>query len=318
MTPRDEISQPSLSGAANFAGALRRSGGRILQRLHAGGILLVPAAAVPFAICMICRGEAKAWHFLLLASAYALTIIGITVGFHRLLTHRAFQSGKVTKGVLAILGCMAAQGPPVYWVSNHRRHHRFVDRAGDPHSPICSDNRELNAWEGFWHSHIGWTFRHDLSNSVEHCPDLLRDATVRWVGRHYFKWVGLSFLIPGVVGWLIAGQAQGFAEGLLWGGLLRLFFSYHMTNAINSAAHMWGYRRYDTGDTSRNNWFFGIVTLGEGWHNNHHADGTAAFFSRAWYEIDIGGAVIFLLEKAGLAHSVRRGRVNDASGSGAE
>jgi stearoyl-CoA desaturase (delta-9 desaturase) len=233
---------------------LAQSGGRPIHRVHAVAIVVLPMLAVFLALAMVFNGTVHIWHVALLVSMYGLSILGITVGFHRLLTHHAFQTGHITKAVLAIMGCMAAQGPPVYWVSNHRRHHRYVDRAGDPHSPTCDNDLKLGAWTGFWHAHAGWTFRHDLSNSVEHCPDLLRDATIRWVGRHYFKWVALAIVLPGLIGWLISGSVGGFFEGILWGGFLRLFFSYHMTNAINSAAHIWGYQRYDTGDSSRNNW----------------------------------------------------------------
>ena len=311
--PAESVGDAPLPPAATPASALPRSGGRLLQRVHAIGIVAIPALAIPVALGMLFDGSVRVWHVLLLVSMYVLSILGITVGFHRLLTHHAFQTGSVAKAVLVIFGCMAAQGPPLYWVSNHRRHHRYVDRDGDPHSPHYDRKRALASWEGFWHAHVGWSLRHDLTNSVEHCPDLLRDPTVRWVGRHYFKWLVLGLVLPGLLGWTLAASPAGFFEGVLWGGLLRLFFSYHMTNAINSAAHMWGYRRYDTGDSSRNNWFFGVFTLGEGWHNNHHADGAVAVFSRAWYEIDLGGACILLMEKAGLAREVRRVRETDAA-----
>jgi stearoyl-CoA desaturase (delta-9 desaturase) len=288
---------------------LPSSGGRLAHRAHAGLIVVLPALAVPFMVWAVAFGNARGWHFALLVFMYLVTILAITVGFHRLLTHRAFQTGSAVKLALTILGCMAAQGPPIYWVSNHRRHHRYVDRAGDPHSPIRDDERMLGAWSGFWHSHIGWTFRHDLVNSLHYCPDLLQDKIVRWVGRHYFKWVVLGLVLPGLAGWAIEGSLQGFLEGVLWGGLLRLFVTYHLTNGINSAAHMWGYQRYATGDSSRNNWFLGLFALGEGWHNNHHADGSNAVFSRAWYEIDVGGAFILLLERLRLARNVRRNHV---------
>jgi stearoyl-CoA desaturase (delta-9 desaturase) len=205
---------------------------------------------------------------------------------------------------------MAAQGPPLYWVGNHRRHHRYVDHDGDPHSPNWGRSRQLGAWEGFWHAHVGWTLKHELSNAMEHCPDLLRDATVRWVARHYFTWIVLGLLLPAAAGLAITQSWAGFFQGLLWGGFLRLFFSYHMVNGINSLGHnhRWGYRRFDSSDSSRNIWFLGVFSLGEGWHNNHHADGSVAIFSRAWHEFDVGGMFIVGLEKLGLAHQVRRSR----------
>lgn len=289
---------------------LPSSGGRLAHRMHAGLIVLLPMLAALFVVWSIVSGEVQVWHVAMLAFMSFLTILAITVGFHRLLTHRAFQTGRMMKSALTILGCMAAQGPPIYWVSNHRLHHRYVDKAGDPHSPVQDKDKALGKWEGFWHAHVGWTFRHDLVNSLHYCPDLLQDKVVRWVGRHYFKWIIAGIVLPGFAGLAIEGSLRGLIEGVLWGGFFRLFVTYHLTNGINSAAHMWGYQRYKTDDSSRNNWFLGIFTLGEGWHNNHHADGTAAVFSRAWYEIDIGGAFILLLERLGLARNVRRTRLD--------
>lgn len=291
------------------AGAmLAASGGRLAHRLHASLIVILPTLALAGAAWALAAHAVQLWHLALAAGMAFLTILAITVGFHRLLTHRAFQTGPVLKGLLIIAGCMAAQGPPLYWVSNHRRHHRYVDGAGDPHSPWNDDGRELEGWRGFWHAHVGWTLRHNLVNSIHYCPDLLQDKVVRWAGRHYFMWVALGILLPGAIGLAIEGTLSGFAAGCFWGGPVRLFFTYHLTNGINSVAHLWGYQRYATGDSSRNNWFLGVFTLGEGWHNNHHADGSAAVFSRAWYEIDIGGAFILMLAKCGLARNVRRSR----------
>lgn len=293
----------SLQPAARVA--LASSGGRLAQRLHALLIVALPTAAV---VAALVYGQVRPWHVALLLGGYFLTILAITVGYHRLLTHRAFKTTRPIKAALTILACMAAQGPPIYWVSNHRRHHRYVDRDGDPHSPRTHQGRALGRWRGFWHAHAGWTFGHELSSSLQYCPDLLKDETVRWVGRHYFAWLALGLLLPALIGLAIEGTLAGAFEGLLWGGLLRLFVTNQLTNGINSAAHLWGYQRYDTGDSSRNNWFLGLFALGEGWHNNHHADGSAAYFSRAWYELDIGGAFVLLLERLGLAEQVRRAK----------
>lgn len=317
MSDAKYSSEPA--AARRGSAVLQSSGGRLTHRLHAGLIVALPTLAFAFAVWAVIAQVVRPWHMVGLALMVFLTILAITVGFHRLLTHRAFQTGNAVKLVLTIVACMAAQGPPIYWVSNHRRHHRYVDRAGDPHSPLNDNGRLLGAWTGFWHAHVGWTMRHDLINSIHYCPDLLQDKIVRWVGRHYFIWVLLGIVLPGLVGWYLEGSISGLFEGMFWCGLVRLFFTYHLTNGINSAAHMWGYQRYETGDSSRNNWFLGIFTLGEGWHNNHHADGTAAVFSRAWYEIDIGGAFIVLLQYCGLAHNVRRSRAErDSSNSASD
>lgn len=293
---------PAAAGDTPARSALPASGGRLAQKLHAGLIVVLPVAAV---VWVFVHGEVRAWQIALLVAGYFLTTLAITVGYHRMLTHRAFKTSRPVKAMLTILACMAAQGPPIYWVSNHRRHHRYVDRDGDPHSPMIHNGESMSRWTGFWHAHLGWTFGHELSNSLQYCPDLLKDETVRWVGRHYFKWLLLGLVLPGLVGLAIEGSLSGALQGVVWGGLVRMFVTNQLTNGINSAAHMWGYQRFDTGDSSRNNWFLGIFTLGEGWHNNHHADGSAAYFSRAWYEIDIGGAFILLLAKLRLVDSVR-------------
>jgi stearoyl-CoA desaturase (delta-9 desaturase) len=285
---------------------IRGSGGRLAHKLHALLIVVLPTAAVFYAGWAIICSRVESWQIYLLLICYFLTTLAIRVGFHRLLTHRAFQTVAPVKAALAILASMAGQGTPIYWVSNHRRHHHYADRDGDPHSPVISNGHQLGAWSGFWHAHVGWTFDHDLSNSLEYAPDLLKDPTVRWVGRHYFSWLLLGVLLPALAGAAINHSWNGFAQGILWGGLVRMFVTNQFTNGINSAAHMWGYQRYETDDGSRNNWLLGIFTLGEGWHNNHHANWRSAIFSRAWYEIDVGGMFVLLLERLGLAHNVRR------------
>lgn len=311
-------SSPRETSAHNRPQTLASSGGRLAHRWHAGLIVLVPTLATLYGLWTIVDGTARAWQWAIGSAMGFLTILAITVGFHRLLTHRAFQTGRALRATLTLAGCMAAQGPPLYWVGNHRRHHRCVDGTGDPHSPHIDEDRALGGWQGFWHAHIGWTFRHDLVNSLHYCPDLLRDPVVRWVGRHYFKWVAAGIALPGLVGLAFDASWHGLLEGALWGGPIRLCVTYHLTNGINSAAHLWGYQRYATGDSSRNNWFLGLFTLGEGWHNNHHADGSAALFARAWYEFDTGGVFILLLERLGLAWSVRRPRHGEDDASPGE
>ncbi|MFC4161442.1 acyl-CoA desaturase [Chitinimonas lacunae] len=276
------------------------------QRWHAWLILLLPTVAVAVAAGLAVGGHLRPWQPLLALGLYLLTILAITVSFHRQLSHRAFKAGPVLTGLFAIIGSMAAQGPPIYWVSNHRRHHRYVDRDGDPHSPGNDAGRPLQGLAGFWHAHAGWTFGHRLSNSIHLCPDLLQNRTLTWVNRHYFKWVALGLIVPTLLGYAIEGSLAGAGFGLLWGGGVRLFITYHLTNAINSVTHLWGYRNYDTRDSSRNSLWLGLLTLGEGWHNNHHADPAAARFGRRWWEIDLGWLLIALLGRLGLARDIRR------------
>jgi len=280
--------------------------GRRQQRLHAAAVLILPTGAAAMAGWEFLQGAVQRWELVLLTASYAVTMIGMTVGFHRLLSHRAFESPSLVRAVLAILGSMTAQGPPIYWASNHRRHHRFSDAVGDPHSPNCQEEHQLGLWPGLWHAHIGWTFSHAMTSSTVFCRDLLRDRTIGWVNRHYHKWVLLGLAIPAAIGALVERSPQGAWHGLMWGGGVRLFATYHFTSAINSVAHVFGYRTFDTGDTSRNNFWLGLITLGETWHNNHHASPRSAIFGFSWWETDIGGMVIVGLERLGLAWDVRR------------
>jgi stearoyl-CoA desaturase (delta-9 desaturase) len=285
---------------------LRHRAGGGAQRLHAAAILVLPLLALPIAAHELWSGAAGGAQVMLALALYLLTMLGITVGFHRLLSHRAFQARPGVQAVLAILGSMAAQGPPIYWVSNHRRHHQLADAAGDPHSPHRDGERTLPFWRGLWHAHAGWSFGHALSNPVFFCKDLLRDRRLGWINRHYYGWVLLGLAAAAGAGALLAGSPAGAWNGLVWGGGVRLFLSYHLTGSINSITHRMGYRSFETPDLSRNNWVLGLVTLGEAWHNNHHAAPSAAAFGRAWWEIDVGAATIRGLEVLGLASRVRR------------
>jgi stearoyl-CoA desaturase (delta-9 desaturase) len=164
----------------------------------------------------------------------------------------------------------------------------------------------LASWPGFWHAHIGWTFTPEMTNSAVFARDLLRDGTISWVNRHYYKWVMLGLVLPAGIGALVTASAEGAWEGLLWGGGVRLFISYHLTNAINSVTHLFGYRSFATREASRNNAWLGLITLGEAWHNNHHACPRSAIFGFSWWETDIGGLVILGLERLGLVWRVRK------------
>ncbi len=306
MTPDPAAHTPAAAQPTPRTPVLRHRAGSRGQRIHAAAILALPALTLAIALRQLWRGEVQAWQVLLALALYLLTMSGITVGFHRLLSHRAFQARRGVQAGLAILGSMAAQGPPIYWVSNHRRHHQFADAAGDPHSPHRQGERALGFWRGLWHAHGGWSFGHELSNPAYFCKDLLRDRRLGWINRHYYSWVLLGLAAAGGAGALIERSAVGAWDGLVWGGGVRLFLSYHLTGAINSITHAAGYRRFDTPDRSRNNWLLGVATLGEAWHNNHHAAPSSAVFGLAWWEIDIGAAVVCGLEALSLVTQVRR------------
>jgi stearoyl-CoA desaturase (Delta-9 desaturase) len=295
---------PMTSGSTTYV--LGHGGGGAAQFVHAAAILALPTVAILIAAWQTLNGTVRLWQPLLTIALYVLTMTGITVGFHRLLAHRALQAHSAVLNILVVLGCMATQGPPIYWVSNHRRHHQFGDAVGDPHSPNYHDDHDLRGWAGFWHAHIGWTFTHELTNPVYFCKDLLRDRSISRINRQYYVWVLLGLAVPTAAGGLIEGSINGALNGLLWGGGVRLFISYHLTNSINSITHMFGYRSFNTPECSRNNLFLGLPTLGEAWHNNHHAFPSSAIFGYTWWELDIGGVVIFCLERLRLVWNVRR------------
>jgi stearoyl-CoA desaturase (Delta-9 desaturase) len=277
----------------------------LLQKIHAGAILIVPTVMTALAVIEVWREGLRAWEILVMAIGYFLTMIGITVGYHRLLAHRSFSTRPSIRSALAILGSMAAQGSPNYWVGNHRRHHQYVERDADPHTPYQSNGQPLAGWAAFWHAHVGWTFSHEMTNTTLFCRDLLRDRPLAGVNRRYYLWVSLGLVVPGLIGALIEHSAEGAWRGLLWGGGVRLFLSYHMTAAINSVTHMFGSRRFQSPDQSRNNIWLALPTLGEAWHNNHHAAPRYAIFGRRSWEFDLGGLFIRALQTLGLAWNIR-------------
>ena len=244
------------------------------------------------------------------AIMYLLCIVGITVGFHRLFTHRAFRTGPATRGVLAVLGSMAIEGPITAWVADHRKHHAFTDVEGDPHSPHVGHGGGLRgALRGLLHAHVGWLFLHTHRGAkARYAADLLADPVVRFVDRWFFGWVLLGLAMPFALGWLIGGSLHSALTGLLWGGAVRMLVLHHVTYSINSLCHFFGSRRFSTGDESRNLAWLAPLSFGEAWHNNHHAFPTSAQHGLRPIErlLDPAAAVIAVLEKAGLARDVIR------------
>ena len=235
-----------------------------------------------------------AWHrifgwrdIVLLAGFYLPISMGITIGFHRYLTHRGFRTNALVKALLLILGSMAIQGSAIDWVANHRKHHALSDRAGDPHSPA----------DGFFHAHIGWLWTNEAADPELYARDLVADRMVATVSRLFPLWLALGLGLPLLLGgW----------EGLLWGGLVRVFLTHHVTWSINSIGHTFGRRPFETKDRSTNLWIMGLLALGEGWHNNHHAFPRSAFHGLRWWQVDASGLVIRLLGLLRLAHEIQR------------
>lgn len=238
---------------------------------------------------------------------YAFTGLGVTVGFHRLFTHRSFKTTTTVKLILAIAGSMAIQGPLIRWVANHRRHHAFADKEGDPHSPHLDEGPGLaGIARGLWHSHIGWLFDYEETSPGRWAPDLLKDPQLRKIDRQFPLWVAVSFIAPAVVGLIVTASWQGAVTAFLWGSLARIFFLHHVTWSVNSICHFYGKRPFETTDHSTNNWLLSIVSFGESWHNNHHAFPTSAVHGMRRGQFDISAQMISLLEKLGAARGVKR------------
>ena len=236
---------------------------------------------------------------------YVLTAVGITVGYHRLFTHRAFETNRMVQFVLAILGSMAVEGSLLKWVALHRCHHQHSDTREAPHSPHEQGDGCRGVLRGLWHAHIGWFFAPDPPNLSHYVKDLNQSRLLRATSSLFPLWVALGVLIPGALSGLLTGTWMGVLTGLLWGGLARIFLVHHVTWSINSICHLWGSQPFQTGDQSRNNFLFGILGLGEGWHNNHHAFPTSARFGRRWWQFDLGYWLISTLAVLGLASEVR-------------
>jgi stearoyl-CoA desaturase (delta-9 desaturase) len=241
----------------------------------------------------------------LLVGMYLATAFGITVGFHRLFTHRSFETTPIVKMIFAILGCMAIEGPMLRWVAMHRRHHQHSDDENDPHSPHHHGHGIKGQLIGLFHAHVGWIFEKHPEDLNRYVADLNRDKLLRRTSKTWYIWGALGLMLPALIGGLIGMSWSGVLLGFLWGGLARVFLVHHITWSINSVCHLWGTRPYDSGDESRNNFVFGVLGMGEGWHNNHHAFPTSARHGLRWWQIDVSYWVIRAMEVVGLAWKVR-------------
>jgi stearoyl-CoA desaturase (delta-9 desaturase) len=238
---------------------------------------------------------------------YAACGLGITVGYHRLFSHKSFKTTPAVRAVLAVLGAMTIQGPLTQWVTDHRKHHAMSDKPGDPHSPHVGRHGEHGRLTGLWWSHMGWLFRtKGMERGERWGRDLYDDPLIRRIDRLYMVWVALSVGIPFAVGFAVRGTWLGGLEAMVWAGLIRIFLFQHATWAINSVCHTFGRRSYRTADESRNVWLLAIPSFGEAWHNNHHAFPGSAVHGVDRRQIDISAGVIGLLERLGLAWDVKR------------
>jgi stearoyl-CoA desaturase (delta-9 desaturase) len=275
------------------------------EQIALGIFIVVPFLAVAAAVPVAWGGWLGWTDIGIMVLMYWLTGHGITVGFHRLFTHRAFDAARPVQFVLGVLGSMAFQGPLLEWVGRHRLHHRHSDRDGDPHSPHAPRRRGLwGRFRAFWHAHIGWALAPDPNDLERYAPDLRKSRMLRVVSALFPLWAALGLLIPAAIGYALGGW-PGALTGFLWGGLVRVFLGHHVTWSVNSVCHLWGRRPHATGDQSRNNAAVAVLSLGEGWHNNHHAVPTSARFGHRWWQADPGYWLIRLLALAGLAWSIK-------------
>ena len=272
--------------------------------------VLLPFVGLVVAIALLWHRGHSGWEIgwpevAILVGMYAVGGFGVTIGYHRLLTHKAFQTSYPLRLTWAILGSMAGQGMVVRWVAVHRRHHQQADRDGDPHSPHTHGGGLVGSLRGFLHAHMMWVFDADKAQLARSVPDLTRDRGMLLVDQLYLLWVALGLLIPGVVMGLLLHSWHGFWAGVIWGGLVRICVHQHATWSVNSVCHIWGGRPFDSDDHSTNNLPVAVITLGEGWHNNHHAFPTSARHGLRWWQFDPSYLIITAMKRVGVAWDVR-------------
>jgi stearoyl-CoA desaturase (delta-9 desaturase) len=282
--------------------------GETVDRVANLVVTVLPVALLGLAAWRAWGGALHWPDLVVLAVTYTLTGLGITVGFHRLFTHRSFKTGPAMRALLAVLGSAAIEGPVIEWVANHRKHHQFSDVPGDPHSPhVGHASGWRGALGGLFHAHVGWILGGDaLASEERYAGDLLADPVVRMIDRTFVLWVLAGLAFPFALGLALTGSLAGGLTGLLWGGGVRIFFLHHATFSINSLCHTFGSKRFTTGDESRNLLWLALPTLGEAWHNNHHAFPTSARHGLRWWQLDPSAWFIAALERTGLAWDVVR------------
>jgi stearoyl-CoA desaturase (Delta-9 desaturase) len=270
-------------------------------------ITVLPFLGLLAAVTMSWNEAVGPTDLMLFLGLYVICGFGITIGYHRMLTHRAFEAIPPLKAALLVAGSLAIQGAAIDWAVDHRTHHAFSDKEGDPHSPHHGFSNSIRGrLQGLGHAHVGWLFDHSRIDHERYAKDLLQDRLVVAISRLFPLWIVLSFAIPFALGGAITGTWTGAFTGLVWGGLVRLFFNHHVTWSVNSICHVFGRRPFAASDRSTNNWLLALPSLGEAWHHNHHVFPTSAFHGLGWRQVDLSGIVIAAWEKLGLVRNVRR------------
>jgi stearoyl-CoA desaturase (Delta-9 desaturase) len=269
-------------------------------------VTLLPFAGFVAAVWTLWGAGLSMLDGALFLAMYCIAGLGVTVGFHRLFTHRSFEAKPWVRYALAIMGSLSVEGPIIRWVADHRRHHAFSDQPGDPHSPHLDEGPGfMGVAKGLWHAHMGWFFSDEQTSANRWAPDLVKDPVLRKIDTLFPLWVTISFALPPVIGFLITGTLKGAVLAFLWGSLARIFLLHHVTWSVNSICHFYGSRPYKTTDFSTNNWALAIVSFGESWHNNHHAFPTSAVHGLGKGQIDASAGFIALLQKLHLVQDVK-------------
>lgn len=284
---------------------IEKTGPLKLQRRLTLGITTVPFLGFLVGLRFL-WGGISGLDLGLLIGLYLVSILGVTIGFHRMLTHGAFDAPPAVRIALAIAGSLAVEGSVIRWVADHRRHHMFTDREGDPHSPHLVEGDGLKAIvQGLWHAHIGWFFVEETTVVSRFAPDLEKDRGLCIVSSLFPLWVVISFALAPTIAFAVTGSWHAALTALVWGSLVRVFLLHHVTWSINSICHFYGKRPYETGDMSTNNWLMSLVSCGEGWHNNHHAFPSSAVHGLEWWQVDISWMVIRVMQAMKLIRNPR-------------
>ncbi|OKI22552.1 fatty acid desaturase [Streptomyces sp. CB03911] len=298
-SPPDPTPQQLVS--ATRGGEKQGTAERVTLALFIGVPFLALLAAVPVA-----WGWGVGWLDLAIATVmYFVACHGITIGFHRYFTHGAFKANRALRLTLAVAGSLAIEGPLVRWVADHRKHHRFSDKEGDPHSPWRYGESVPALLKGLWWAHMGWLFDEEQTPQQKYAPDLIADPAIRAISRLFWLWTLISMMVPPLVGGLVTMSWQGALTAFFWGSLVRVALLHHVTWSINSICHAIGERPFKSRDRSGNVWWLAVLSCGESWHNLHHADPTSARHGVLRGQIDSSARLIRWFEKAGWARDVR-------------
>jgi stearoyl-CoA desaturase (delta-9 desaturase) len=277
----------------------------VFQQLTVAVFLVVPTLALVAAIPWV-WGWGLGWTDVAIGAAfYVVGCLGVTVGFHRCFTHRSFKPSRPLRVALAVAGSLAVEGSLVDWVAAHRRHHAYSDKEGDPHSPWLYGTSTYAVAKGFWHAYMGWMLGRDSTNRARFAPDLLADPDLARVHRLFPLWTVLSFLVPPLLGGVITMSWWGALTAFFWAGLVRIALLHHVTWSVNSVCHMVGERPFASRDQSTNVWVLAIPSMGESWHNFHHADPTCARHGVLRGQLDVSARTIWVFERLGWVRDVR-------------